>query len=286
MIEAKIVEDSLNLYGHRLTTFELTYPRFVHSEFMTHRMFSRNAASSRAIPVAKMIQMVEENPAVPIVWGKAQAGMQAYEELPPALQTSSEFLWLQARDHAVKTAKQMLTLGLHKQVINRILEPFLHITVVCSATDYANFFTLRDHSAAEPHIQALARAMKASLAASTPTIRPTPMARSYNPADAWHLPYVTAEERGSCDSYTRLVELIKCSVARCARVSYLKHDQTKATLEEEIALYDRLVGSDPKHASPAEHQAQSPTAMHEVKPSNFRGWNQYRKQLENEAVQG
>lgn len=286
MIEAKIVEDSLNLYGHRLTTFELTYPRFIHAEFMTHRVFSRNAASSRAIPVSKMIQMVEESPAVPIWWGKAQGGMQAYEQVSPAQQSQAAQRWLQARDEAVRSAKQMLELGLHKQVVNRLLEPFLHITVVCSATDYANFFTLRDHPAAEPHIQLLAQKMKAALGSSAPSIRPTPMSRAYNPADAWHLPYVTREERESCDGYTRLMALIKCSVARCARVSYLKHDQTVATLAEEVALYDRLVGSDPKHASPAEHQALSPTSPQEVRSSNFRGWTQYRKYLENEAVQG
>lgn len=277
-IQAKIIADSMNPAGaeSRLTTFQLVYPRFVHAEFMTHRVFSRNASSSRAIPVAKMIEQVRNNPAMPIHWGKNQPGMQAREELTGDVLREAQAAWIRAANHAADIAEWMNKLEAHKQVVNRILEPFQLIHVVATATETDNFFELRDHEDAEPNIQALARAMRAAMNESTPIKR---YAVKDADADSWHLPYITDEER----NLYRLDVLRKCSVARCARVSYLKHDGTSPSVAEDVALYERLVGSRPLHASPTEHQARplhSASEWSKEWSKNFRGWHQFRADVE------
>lgn len=157
MFEAKIILDSINESGDRLTTFQLRYPRFIHSELMTHRVFSRNAMSSRAVPVAKMIAQVRENPAKPIHWGMNKPGMQATEEVPVA---SAEHLWQKAANLAADVAEQMVKLNLHKQVANRILEPFQWMNTIVTATEWDNFFELRAHPDAQPEFQKLAVMMQ------------------------------------------------------------------------------------------------------------------------------
>jgi hypothetical protein len=280
MIEAKIVADSVGPNRVRLTTFVLTYPRFIHAEFMTHRVFSRNASSSRAIPVKKQIQMVIDNPAIPLAFTKNKAGMQGGEALGGEEHDLAVNCWLQARDTAVRYAKQLSDLEVHKQYANRILEPWAHITVVCTATDYQNFFALRCHEMAQPEIHALADKMYELYSANKPTKLKD---------GEWHLPFITDVEksRNFCDEDNAY--LIKMSVARCARVSYLNHEGKNPTLEEDLALYDRLLGGEPIHASPAEHQAQA-TKFFDVRfiddtlPSNLKSWIQYRKTLANENI--
>ena len=141
-IEAKIIADSINLQGDRITTYLLTYPRFIHSELMTHRMFSRNSASSRAIPFKKMVEMVEEDPFIPIAWQKDHKGMQGSEYLDSKV-PSCEGEWLRARSQAVRFARELNTHGVTKQLCNRLLEPFMWHTVLVTATSYENFFELR-----------------------------------------------------------------------------------------------------------------------------------------------
>lgn len=279
MITAKVIEDSVSEAGVRLTTLQLCYPRFIHAEFMTHRVFSRNASSSRAIPVAKMLEMVRNEPAMPVHWGKNQPGMQAHEELGEYEKNVAQELWMRAARLAAQTAEEMSNLGLHKQVANRILEPFQHIHVVVTATEWDNFYALRAHPDAQPEFHELALAIKAATEASVPKLVEL---------GNWHLPYVTAEERAA--NVADPIPLVKASAARCARVSYLKHDGTSPSMEEDLALYDRLVGGVPIHASPVEHQAVpdqenygdmasgnwSQPALH----GNFTGWIQYRKLVE------
>ena len=142
-IEAKIVADSLNSQGNRITTFLLTYPRFIHSELMTHRMFSRNSASSRAIPFEKMVKAVEENPFIPIAWQKDHKGMQGTEYLADRKHENAVYEWLKARDYAVKQARMMNNDGVTKQLCNRLLEPFMWHTTLCTFTESENFFNLR-----------------------------------------------------------------------------------------------------------------------------------------------
>lgn len=279
---ARILADSMNEYGDMLTTMELVYPRFIHPEFMTHRDFSRNASSSRAIPSMQLIEQVRHAPVYPIHWGKNQPGMQASEELKgEELQYAIE-QWRLAAINASHSAERLL-LGTHahKQVVNRILEPFLPIRVVVSSTRWDNFFGLRRHPDAQPEIRYLADLMFKARERSTPRLLMK---------GEWHLPYVTSEEVALLG-----IEIaIQVSVARCARVSYRLHNGRSTTVEEDQRLYQRLVGSDPKHASPAEHQATPDSCwfgglfgrwwknrkMH----GNFNGFIQYRKTLLNERI--
>jgi hypothetical protein len=287
MIKAEIVADSVGPNGVRITTFVLTYPRFIHAEFMTHRVFSRNASSSRAIPVKKQIQMVRDNPAIPLAFTKNKAGMQGGEALGGEEHDQAIAVWLGARDSAVEMAHALADLEVHKQYANRILEPWAHITVVCTATDFDNFFALRVHPMAQPEICELATQMLSAYNSQIPQILE---------AGQWHLPFIKAAELTESlinhpeDSSAGIVELIKRSVAKCARVSYLNHEGKQTTLEEDLALYGRLLGGAPIHASPAEHQAEAwPKSTHDGGTSNcysgnLRGWKQYRKTLQNENI--
>lgn len=277
MFAAKVIADTENVYNRvRLTTMELTYPRFVHAEFMTHRMFSRNSASSRAIPTDKLILSAINNPAMPVFWGKLQKGMSANEEIEDV--AAAKNAWLLARDRAVDSARSMKRLGLHKQLTNRVLEPFLWHTVICTATEWSNFFSLRDHKDAQPEIAHLARLMKVALSESVPTI------------DNIHLPYISDDDieliyRHSDSIHVNAEEIMKMvSSARCARVSYLTHDG-KRDIIEDLKLFDHLItGSGHGHWSPMEHPA---IAIRELSAKdfcgNFRGWKQYRKTFKNEC---
>lgn len=283
---AKIILDSVSIEGRRLTTLQLRYPRFIHAEFMTHRVFSRNASSSRAIPVERLIQDVIDDPAIPCHWGKNQPGMQAREEhsepievlLPYdndgvyswretdpaglfAWETSYDpaSAWLVARDLAVVHAQAFAHAGYHKQVANRLLEPFAHMNVVVTATEWDNFFKLRLHEDAEPNIQLLARVMKDAMDASRPAMM--------HP-NQWHLPYLTAE-----DEQRALKDQKYVSVARCARVSFKTHDGQPTAFEKDLDLGIRLATSG--HWSPFEHQAHP----NQGRAGNLRGWRSFRTEL-------
>lgn len=284
---AKIIADSISGEGKRITTMQLSYPRFIHAEFMTHRVFSRNASSSRAIPVAKMLEQVRNNPAMPLHWGKNQPGMQAAVELTGLELDLAKSAWRRAAWQAANIAEEMSAMGLHKQVANRILEPFQIIHVIVTATEWENFFELRDHEDAQPEIRHLAVLMKQAMDGSKP--------RFLN-EDEWHLPYVTDEDIDWLKNFAESEHLDwlelarKVSAARCCRVSYLKHDGTRASLQEELDLCDRLAAARPIHASPFEHQARPDVLREEgdlddgwIELSlhgNFVGWVQNRKLIE------
>ncbi|TFH25862.1 hypothetical protein E4G67_00330 [Candidatus Bathyarchaeota archaeon] len=271
---AKVILDSINPHnGIRLITSELTYPRFIHAEFMTHRMFSRNAASSRAIPTSKMIKMVSNNPAMPVYWGKNQGGMAARKELDHLSADKAERMWLAACNDAVQWAEAFSEVGLHKQITNRVLEPWKWITVICSATNHSNFFALRDHKDAQPEIAHLARLWNVAQDESTPIERD------------WHIPYIQDDEQ-SLDLRIRR----KLGTARCARVSYLTHDGIR-DIDKDLGLYERLLtGGDNGHWSPFEHVAKATDEMEARRDfitginidgpiwcGNFQGWIQWRK---------
>lgn len=262
----KILADSLGPNNARLTTWELTYPRMVHSEMLTHRLFSRNSASSRAIPVEKMIERVQKDPALPIYWGKNQAGMQAREELrgDELLKVKEE--WLAARDQAVVNAKSLMELGLHKQIANRLLEPWMYITVILSATEFDNWFRLRCHPDAQPEIGWVAKEMKKQYDESFPECLQE---------EDWHLPLIDFDDYvvGKLDNDT----LKKVSVARCARVSYLTHDGRR-DYQEDVKLHDRLLQSG--HMSPFEHVACVQPKDVTKWSGNFKGWTQYRETID------
>ncbi|HXF33913.1 MAG TPA: FAD-dependent thymidylate synthase [Candidatus Acidoferrales bacterium] len=268
---ARVLLDSIAPNGVRLVTMEARYPRFIHSEMMTHRVFSRNAASSRAIPIKKMIATVRETPAMPIFWGKNQTGMSAREQISDEARSLAEAEWRQALENALRTAETLSdsTIDLHKQLVNRILEPFAWITVIITATEWSNFFTQRCHEDAQPEIQHIAQLMLDEYRAS----RSKAVARG-----GWHTPLIQDDERALP------VETLKhISVARCARVSYLTHDG-KRDPQKDIELYDRLVeGGANGHWSPFEHVA-TPAASIDDYSGNLHGWIQFRKTFAQENV--
>jgi hypothetical protein len=252
-ISAKIIADSVSTSGKRITTYELEYPRFIHAEFMTHRLFSRNAASSRAIPVERAIELIKQNTAMPIHWGKNQPGMSAKEECDTFIAgRNREEWWKEARDVAIGYASAFGKVGYHKQIVNRLLEPYSHIKVVCTATEFDNFFYLRRHPDAQPEIQELANQMWETRNQNTPN--------ELYPGE-WHVPYYgtgfwmsagPSEGEESDQFGVTLNEAIAISASCCAQVSYRRLDDS---LEKALEIYNRLITSKPAHASPFEHQA-------------------------------
>ncbi len=299
---ARIILDSIAVAnGHRLTTWELKYWRAVHDELLTHRDLSRGTASARAIPIQRMIDMIMTDPALPVHWGTNKPGMQPGVEVSEAMKQKAIDLIFKHRLHAVELAQALTEIGLHKQIINRYLQPFAFTTVIVSTVSHTNFFGLRCHEMAQAEIRHVALMMRPQLAAAPPPIQVEP--------GAMHLPYTTADELAEFGpELTR-----KISVGRCARVSYLNHNGIRAQ-QEDIALHDRLLAGqatgEPLHMGPFEHAA---TAMGPVpnlkeeypdlsdkfltqygtliqdatmQSGNFRGWKQYRKEIVGEYIGG
>lgn len=256
MISAKIIEDSINPDGKRLTTFECTFNRWILAELNTHRMLSRNSASSRAIPINKIISQVWKNPAYPVFWGKNQAGMQSKVELKSFRLWLAKRLFFFARIPAIIFVWMLSKVKMHKQVSNRILEPWMWHTAIVSSTEWSNFFKLRLHPDAQPEFQELARCMKTCLDKSIPV---------FVDWGNWHTPYVSDEnEDGLINA--------KISAACCARVSYVRQNDRKS-VDEDINMSNRLI--DNGHYSPLEHPAQ---AVKDFVGGNFTGgWKQLRK---------
>lgn len=308
-ITVKIIADSVAPSGKRLTTMLLRYPRFIHAELMTHRTFSRNASSSRAIPVKKIIADIMADPAMPMHWGKNIPGMQAHEQIDEPINIGNGVLggnyfssiekkkaWLLARDACIQTAIAFDNAGYHKQIVNRLLEPWSHISVLVTATEWNNFFHLRCHEDAQPEIRILADMMKLEMLNSTPN--------KLVPGQ-WHMPFITPDDvinvqnilktnritrdEPKASEVTEL--LLRISTARCARTSYLLHDGTTPDIQKDLGLYERLVGSQPLHASPTEHQATpdeliDDTWLNEDLHGNFNGWIQFRKSIPGEFYPG
>lgn len=263
-IVARVVADSISESGVRLMTYEIEYPRIILAELNTHRMLSKNSASSRAIPFAKV---VEQLTAKPVRFGQANAGMQDKGEgfggkikvtCPDGdtYEFEPEEVWGMARKDAISYAKFFKESDFHKQVYNRLLEPFQMMKTVISGTEWENFFWLRDDEAADPTIAELARCMREAREQSISQLLK---------AGEWHLPYVNVKyvesgPRGKVQTFwdaedgdvISLEDAIKVSCARCAAVSYRGVDYG---LEKCLQLYYRLVGSNKKHSSALEHCA-------------------------------
>lgn len=262
---AKVIADSVAWHGRRPTTFVLRYGRAFHAEVMTHAEFARNASSSRAIPWSRMRQAVLDDPWIPIHWGREKKGMQMdCDSLDPE---ECRAAWLKARDDAVANADKLAAMGLHKSAVNRVIEPWSHITLVISGTRWGNLFNLRLHRAALPDFQQLAKRMAEAYLASKPRLCET---------GQWHLPFVTEQERADLSAITAA----KVSVARCARTSYRTHDGRESTVEEDVALFERLMSEQPVHASPAGHQAWAHDDK-DHRSGNFLGWTQLRQTIPN-----
>jgi hypothetical protein len=297
-------------------TMHLRYPRIIHAELMTHRVFSRNARSSRAVPVKTMLAEVRDRPFVPWHWTRNQSGMQgvgmwdksivlkgaAGQFVDSDQPMSREAAWLWGRDMACDLAESFSDAEYHKQIANRLIEPYTWIDVLVTSTDWKNFLHLRDHPAAEGHIRDLACLVNDAMAvAPINTLRPGEM----------HLPYIVQKDRdwaakaakAHCTTPKTLLAMV--SAARCARISYKPFDGDP-TYERELDRFKMLAGSDVVHASPMEHQCEADTlSFYEVKRAsengmspfksgadfdhpelhgNLRGYIQFRKTIPNEAV--
>ena len=308
-IVARVVADSMSESASiRITTLELEYPRWIHGELLTHRVFSRNASSSRAIPIKKVIEQVRNDPATPIHWGANQPGMQAEEEcnnfvtMPEqsCLEVCTrELAWAEAANSAADIAEAMSGAGYHKQIVNRLLEPFQKMKTVVTATEWDNFFELRAHKDAQPEIAELAMTMKKAMEGSTP---------ERLKEGEWHTPYVnhlrnctgkllyTLQGKSHKttlfdeDMALSAEEALKVSSSCCAQVSYRLLD---TSLDKAIQIYDKLISSEPIHASPFEHCA-TPMKFNghnecvsegwthidkygDCWSGNFTGWIQYRQ---------
>jgi len=300
LITARVLADSVSPEGQRMTTMEIEYPRFILAELNTHRMLSKNSASSRAIPVKAMHEHIRANTAGPVYWGVNQPGMKAKTCLDAEDTVEALMIWDDARDCAIEFSQQLADLNLHKQITNRITEPWMTMKTVISGTEWANYFWLRDHPDAQPEIALLANKMHSVYEASSPQL--------LHPGE-WHVPYVTTHRDNysgvlhyldSNDKYITAKEACIISASCCAQVSYRKNDDS---YEKALKIYQQLIESEPAHASPVEHQATpmdvesmcrfepetwEPGVTHvsansDLWSGNLRGWIQHRKLIPNEA---
>jgi thymidylate synthase ThyX len=316
MIDAKIIADSKNQWGNRLITFLITMPRIILAEFNTHRMLSRNSASSRAIPFKTTSKRVEDVPFVPIAWMKDHSGMQGTEffndteTLPldgnPLAIDYLKTEWLKAMHFMQVQAKLLNNAGLSKQICNRLLEPFMWHQVIVTGTEWENFFALRDHPDAEMHIRKLAHIMLQKANESNPKL--------LEPGD-WHIPFIEQIDILELERYAYMhpemkysgdtkkdAQLLaaKISAGICAGISYGRV-KDKTDIEDMLDLCNVLTQRpysgkrgtkdrfSPIHASPTEHQARCMT-LYEYDNillgfgwcGNFRGFIQLRKLLANE----
>ena len=273
-ISAKVICDSISEQGVRITTLEIEYPRFIHGEFMTHRSLSKNSSSSRAIPIQKMLDQIESNMAIPIYWGKNKSGMQAVEEVSKFDEAKSVLNWERSFNYTKERVLDMVDIGLHKQVPNRLTEPFQMMKVVVTATDWDNFFNLRLHPDSDPNICMLAYKMYQAM-------------QEYEPVELkvgeWHLPFVDKllDENLNLISYgvshedvtygtmhkpVTLEQAIKLSAASCASVSYRTEGMT---LEKADKIFDMLIKAEVIHASPFEHLATPISKEIEIENSDY-----------------
>jgi thymidylate synthase ThyX len=318
MIKVQAICDSINPQGTRLLTLQLRYPKFIHQETLRHRTlyihdclydpdFSFSVSSARAIPFLKLIEEVENDElrAKPEFWGCEQKGMSPGNELDFEEKQIAQLWWKRAALDAARNARAMAkSQGIsdafpwqipHKSIVNRIIEPYLHVNCLTTGTTRAwmNFFGLRLDNNADPTLQILAQEAWKIWNES----EPNKLEPGY-----WHLPFVPGLYKDT-DTDPDFATQLKVSVARCARLSYLSFETNKrSTIDEDLKLYDRLIGSSPMHLSPAEHQAtpdnQDSPRLSDGYPADFSlewrhshqsgnlepGWRQFRKFLPNESL--
>lgn len=296
-ISAIIVADSINQQGDRITSMLVTFPRFILAELNTHRMLSKNSASSRAIPFKKMVESVTNNPFIPIAWQKEHKGMQGTEYADTAVTNDIKDQWLNARDVAVNKAKMLTQYGVTKQLANRLLEPFMWHTVLITATEWENFFSLRcpqytfEGDSFSRVYRSKKDALKEGFTPNDEVKNPSilewlevnkgqaeihMMALAEDMWDAmnesipkelkagyWHIPFEDKIVQGYINSGTndRTISketLVKISTAMSARTSYtIVGDEKEFSYEKQIELHDRMVNQVPRHSSPMEHCAQA-----------------------------
>lgn len=271
--------DSVNESGDRLTCFKLRYPKMVHGDFMTHRVFSRNASSSRAIPTAKLSLSIADDLYVP-QFRVNRPGMQPGDYLLPGLQAGAERIWRETAEHCLNSAQLLANdFKVHKQWTNRMLEWFGYITVVVSSTSWNNFIGLREEldadmwPMAQDEIYWQATGVRDLLNNSEPTLLRE---------GEWHTPFILPTEK-----FDPIEQLLKLSGARCASTSYETVDGKLMTYERALVVFDKLVTANRMHASPLEHQARAdPRMAQPYNHGNFHGWIQHRKLIPGECIPG
>lgn len=267
-IVVRVLAHSISPQGKPMWSFEFEYNRWILAEVNTHRMVSKNSASSRAVPFEKMIEMIMTAPAMPVHWGKNQAGMTAKEELSEIEQISAKSIWVKARDLVIEQSKQLFTMGLHKQVINRLTEPWSMMKTVASGTNWDNLLYLRDDEDAQPEFRELARCLRVAMQQSTPT----PLFDG-----EWHLPYInTVRDAHGVLHYLdsdggelTLDEAKQISASCCAQVSYRRLNDTKV---KALEIFGRLFSGRVPHMSPVEHQATPIVSTSKNVPWDFSTW--------------
>lgn len=301
-IIARVIADSIDAKGQRITTYELEYQRMFHSEVMTHRALSKNSSSTRAIPVARAIELVQQKPAMPIHWGQNNPGMSSKKELDETRRDAAEGVWRACIESVISHVKVLADpegINGHKQWVGRWLETASFIKVVLTGTDFNNLWNLRRHPDAQPEFLELANCMYDAREMSTPNL--------LKPGQ-WHLPYIDFVD-GKYFSEGQEVDLTiarKISASCCAQASYRKLD---TSIEKAVKVFDMLhlgdESGEPAHASPTEHQATpmdesnipfnpntwEPGVTHvrrdgSLWSGNLRGWVQFRQLIPNEAVWG
>lgn len=294
-ISATVVADSVNEFGNRATTVVCTFPRYILAEVNTHRMISKNSASSRAIPFIKMAQAVEQNPFIPMAFQKNHPGMQGTEYCTERESEVAKSAWLVARNKALEQAYYLATKNVTKQLINRLLEPYMYHTAIMTATEWENFFALRcpqytfgdkvfrsksdavqyfkgdaekhhktdwlrvNKGQSDIHMMSLAEAIWDARNESTP--------RQLK-AGEWHIPFMNkipsligCPDRATVATHGEFVpEYVKVSTAMCARTSYtVIGEEKEMTYEKLVGIHDKLIVQRPLHASPMEHPMQAMT---------------------------
>lgn len=286
-MQVEVILASVGQRGAPIYTVRTRHPRPLHAEWNTHRVFSRLGRSSRAVPIEKMIEEVLTRPYVPWRLGKNQRGMQAGADFTPEEAAAFRDVYLEARDNAVASAQHLSCLGAHKQLANRLLEPFMWIDCLTTSVEWGNFLALRDHDAAEPHFHDLAKLVRQAISeAPVQVLAP----------NAWHLPYNQPDDIQRVWAYLRpkaipapgeITEYLKkLSAARCARISYAPFDGN-ASIKAELDRYDALMKNAPRHASPVENQATpDPDFTSPQLHGNLPGWIQFRKTITGESIRG
>lgn len=280
-IYAKIIEATRCIEtGAMIETFEMYFPRAILAEQNTHRVFSRNTGSSRAIPLKTMLRELIRTPFIPMFWGKNKSGMQSAETLPWFKAKMCSIAWNIHRMMTFATVKFLSKMDLHKQWANRLLEPHTYIRQVVTSTTWDNYITLRHHGDAQPEIVALAYMAKQQLAeyrANDYALYRKVSNTHRKNARHWHLPYITEAER--IEFQHRPLYLAKLSAARCARTSYLTQEGITPNPDRELGTFKKLAESDPIHASPLEHQGFAAKSRN-YQSRNLTGFKQYREYFE------
>lgn len=259
---AEVIQHSVSPEGKEIITFSVKYGLIVHSEWIRHRLLSNSVKSNRAVSMKQIRKEVIEDPYVPIKFGGQQAGMVAIDEDQFGYAKVCRWLWKNSRWGAVGVHWLFEKLKLHKEITNRILNPWQWVRSTTTATDYDNFYKLRLHKDAQKDINVIAKAMHEALQLSEPML--------IN-AGEYHVPYVSRRRTGNGEleyydsdgTQLNTQQAIEASCARCARSSYDNHDGTKASYfnratakgRSDQEIYQDLINSDPVHGSCGEHQA-------------------------------